>query len=112
MNDVTLVRPCISTLCRLLLLLSIVLFLENFLWRYPFSLAMTSLFAKQRMQETTVPWVEVDRAEMTAWTFSQAESGSKGDMGSTVTPPHLRSTMIVSLSSSQIIINTLCNTLI
>ena len=60
----------------LLLLLSIVLFLENFLWRYPFSLAMTSLFAKQRMQETTVPWVEVDRAEMTAWTFSQAESGS------------------------------------
>ena len=36
---------------------------------------MTSLFAKQRMQETTSPWVEVDRAEMTAWTFSQAESG-------------------------------------
>ena len=37
---------------------------------------MASLFVKQRMQETTRPWVEEDRADMTAWTFSQAESGS------------------------------------
>ena len=62
---------------RFLLLISIKWWtLENFRLRYPFNLAMTSLFTKQRMKETTSPWLEVDRAEMTAWTFSQAESGS------------------------------------